>query len=82
MILMEDCRRRLGPGTEFRCDRFHAVEGVQLALWGPSGCGKSTLLRIIAGLEKPTDLPPLKWSSLKYGFAVEDRIDGKEEAYS
>lgn len=28
------------------------------------------------------DLPPLKWSSLKYGFAVEDRIDGKEEAYS
>ena len=31
---------------------------------------------------KPPDLPPLKWSSLKYGFAVEDRIDGKEEAYS
>ncbi len=30
----------------------------------------------------PLDLPPLKWSSLKYGFAVEDRIDGKEEAYS
>ena len=27
------------------------------------------------------DLPPLKWSSLKYGFAVEDRIDGEEEAY-
>jgi energy-coupling factor transporter ATP-binding protein EcfA2 len=40
---------------------------------GPSGCGKSTLLRIIAGLEKPTDLPPLKWSSLKYDFRMEDR---------
>ena len=49
---------------------------------GPSGCGKSTLLRIIAGLEKPTDLPPLKWSSLKYDFRMEDKIDGKEEAYS
>jgi hypothetical protein len=29
-----------------------------------------------------TDLPPLKWSSLKYGFSMEDRINGKEEAYS
>lgn len=29
----------------------------------------------------PADLPPLKWSTLKYGFAVEDKIDGKEEAY-
>jgi predicted phage-related endonuclease len=28
------------------------------------------------------DLPPLKWSSLKYGFSMEDRINGKEEAYS
>ena len=28
-----------------------------------------------------TDLPPLKWSSLKYDFRMEDRIDGKEEAY-
>jgi hypothetical protein len=27
------------------------------------------------------DLPPLKWSSLKYDFRTEDRIDGKEEAY-
>ena len=27
------------------------------------------------------DLPPLKWSSLKYVFRMEDRIDGKEEAY-
>jgi PRC-barrel domain len=27
------------------------------------------------------DLPPLKWSSLKYDFRTEDKIDGKEEAY-
>ena len=28
-----------------------------------------------------SDLPPLKWSSLKYDFRMEDEIDGKEEAY-
>ena len=27
------------------------------------------------------DLPPLKWSSLKYYFWMEDEIDGKEKAY-
>jgi hypothetical protein len=27
------------------------------------------------------DLPPLKWSSVKYYFRMEDKIDGKEEAY-
>lgn len=27
------------------------------------------------------DLPPLKWSSLKYDFRMEDKLDGKEEAY-
>ncbi|WIG52214.1 MAG: Methylisocitrate lyase [Afipia sp.] len=27
------------------------------------------------------DLPPLKWSSLKYDFRMEDRIDGKEKEY-
>ena len=27
------------------------------------------------------DLPPLKWSSLKYYFRMEDEIDGEEEAY-
>jgi len=27
------------------------------------------------------DLPPLKWSSLKYDFWMEDKIDGEEEAY-
>ena len=28
-----------------------------------------------------SDLPPLKWSSLKYDFRMEHKIDGKEEAY-
>jgi hypothetical protein len=28
------------------------------------------------------DLPPLKWSSLKYGSTVEDEINVEEEAYS
>ena len=28
-----------------------------------------------------SDLPPLKWSSLKYDFRTEDKINGKEEAY-
>ena len=28
------------------------------------------------------DLPPLKWSSLKYDFEPEDRTNGKEAAYS
>jgi hypothetical protein len=27
------------------------------------------------------DLPPLKWSSLKYDFRTEDKINGEEEAY-
>ena len=27
------------------------------------------------------DLPPLKWSSLKYVLTMEDEINGKEEAY-
>ena len=27
------------------------------------------------------DLPPLKWSSLKYVLTMEDEINGEEEAY-
>jgi hypothetical protein len=27
------------------------------------------------------DLPPLKWSSLKYDFRTEDKVNGEEEAY-
>ena len=61
----------------------------QEALAVDAGVDRSYVGRIERGIENPTaetlerfDLPPLKWSSLKYGFAVEDRIDGKEEAYS
>jgi len=50
MISIENCRRRLGPGVEFRCESFEALPGAQMALWGPSGCGKSTLLNLISGL--------------------------------
>lgn len=32
-------------------------------------------------LNTQCDLPPLKWSSLKYNFRTEDEIDGQEEAY-
>ena len=28
------------------------------------------------------DLPPLKWSSVRYDFDQEDRINGQEAAYS
>lgn len=50
MILMQNCRRKLGPGTEFFCEQFHVPTGVQMSLWGPSGCGKSTMLNLITGL--------------------------------
>lgn len=53
MVTMDSVQRKLGPGVEFRCDRFHADEGVQVALWGPSGCGKSTMLNLISGLLRP-----------------------------
>lgn len=50
MVLLENCRRQLGPGVTFHCDHFEAPAGAQLALWGPSGCGKSTLLNLVTGL--------------------------------
>ena len=39
--------------------------------------------RMVAAKERiaSVDLPPLKWSSLKYDFRMEDEIDGEEEAY-
>lgn len=55
MIRIEKCRKKLGPGTDFFCEAFHAPRGVQMALWGPSGCGKSTLLNLISGLLRPDD---------------------------
>ncbi len=53
MVTLENVRRKLGPGVEFRCDRFEAGGGAHVALWGPSGCGKSTMLNLIAGLLTP-----------------------------
>lgn len=53
MVTMESVRRKLGPGVEFRCDRFEAPAGAHVALWGPSGCGKSTMLNLITGLLTP-----------------------------
>ncbi|MBI4560054.1 MAG: ABC transporter ATP-binding protein [Candidatus Hydrogenedentes bacterium] len=53
MVVMQECRRRLGPGVEFLCESFRVLEGSQTALWGPSGCGKSTMLNLIAGLLRP-----------------------------
>ncbi len=53
MVTLEQCRRVLGPGVEFLCERFEAEPGEQVALWGPSGCGKSTMLNLISGLLRP-----------------------------
>lgn len=53
MVVVKDCRRKLGPGVEFYCDTFEAVEGDMVALWGPSGCGKSTMLNLVSGLLRP-----------------------------
>lgn len=55
MIFLEHVRRKLGPGVEFYCDRFHAQKGAHIALWGPSGCGKTTLLNLISGLLLPDE---------------------------
>ena len=53
MVILENVRRRLGPGVEFICERFEAPAGTRMALWGPSGCGKSTMLNLISGLLRP-----------------------------
>ncbi len=53
MVTLENVRRKLGPGVEFYCERFHAEPGAHMALWGPSGCGKSTLLNLSTGLLLP-----------------------------
>ena len=42
---------------------------------------QAMLERMGVNIRGATDLPPLKWSSLKYIFRMEDEIDGKEEAY-
>lgn len=53
MIVLENVKRKLGPGVLFACDRFYAEAGSRMALWGPSGCGKSTMLNLISGLLRP-----------------------------
>jgi hypothetical protein len=55
-----------------------------LFVWSPISLTESLRVEVdaLGEVRYLVDLPPLKWSSLKYGFAVEDRIDGKEEAYS
>jgi putative ABC transport system ATP-binding protein len=55
MIVLENCRRKLGPGVEFFCEEFHVPPGAHVALWGPSGCGKSTMLNLISGLLTPDE---------------------------
>jgi hypothetical protein len=46
-----------------------------------SGCKSSSGSKLPRDLSFMSDLPPLKWSSLKYDFRMEDKINGKEEAY-
>lgn len=55
MVIMQHCRRKLGPGVEFYCEEFHAEPGAHVALWGPSGCGKSTMLNLVSGLLRPDE---------------------------
>lgn len=53
--------------------------GVPLAVEVLIARGYMTFILFSAG--RLGDLPPLKWSSLKYDFRMEDKLDGKEEAY-
>lgn len=55
MVVVEKCRRRLGPGVEFYCEGFRAEAGAHVALWGPSGCGKTTMLYLVTGLLMPDE---------------------------
>ena len=42
----------------------------------------NALLQESLAVAAKTDLPPLKWSSLRYGFLMKEDDDGKEAAYS
>ena len=55
--------------------------------WLVAGCtvhyaGEAGLSLLMCYPTDPDDLPPLKWSSLKYGFDQGGQDDGKEEAHS
>jgi len=36
---------------------------------------------LLVFMDTASDLPPLKWSSLKYVLTLEDEINGEEAAY-
>ena len=74
MVALENCRRKLGPGVEFRCEAFEARAGAQMALWGPSGCGKSTMLNLISGLLRP-DSGAIRVDGLDTTKLSEGRLD-------
>jgi ABC-type lipoprotein export system ATPase subunit len=76
MVRLEECRRRLGPGVEFYCERFEAPAGTHLALWGPSGCGKSTMLNLISGLLRPDS-----GSVVVDGLEIQDISEGQLDRF-
>ena len=49
-------------------------------LFGISDCGPPQPT-LFAQARRELVLPPLKWSSLKYGLAMEEDCNGKEETY-
>jgi len=73
------------PDPEFLTDTLHSNLGPRSA-GSPLRSALAESGISVAGVYyaeafSNTDLPPLKWSSLKYGFG-HGGYDGKEEAYS
>ena len=76
MVVLDNCRRKLGPGVEFYCEDFQANDGAHMALWGPSGCGKSTMLNLITGLLVPDE------GIIRIGDTeIQDMPDGKMDQF-
>ena len=67
--------RRNAPRDKQVAERFNDIGRLEL----PRDTDGQTFA---AELVDDADLPPLKWSSLKYDFDEEDKINGKEAAYS
>ena len=76
MVVLQNVRRRLGPGVEFRCENFSAEPGAHVALWGPSGCGKSTMLNLATGLLRPDE-----GTVSIDGQEIQDLSEGKLDAF-